>query len=333
MTISYIIPACNAENTLVRAIESIVTQKLDERDDLEILVVENGSIDGTETICGEMKRRYSCVKIFSSKKGVSIARNIALKHATGEILAFCDADDYVEPGTICKVMAIFRDHPETTLLVCGYNKIKTNKAKTMSYSVTNTEYWTSEKFISKMLYDNRVMGSVWNKFFRKDLVAGHFFNETLTHCEDLVFMFSVMNKRNDLIRMEPFTCYNYIYNSGSAVHQPEKLFNEQNRLNYIESYRKVLVMVRENKKLTGIVKYVVVSSSIQNYFVAQNDIQRKLLVTDVRNSFFSWLFRIYLKPKNEIIHLMALPMIGMCEMRVLDANRIREKLFQKIKRI
>ena len=58
MTISYIIPACNAEGTLLKAIQSICDQAIEVNDKIEVIVVENGSTDGTAEICQQVASLY-----------------------------------------------------------------------------------------------------------------------------------------------------------------------------------------------------------------------------------------------------------------------------------
>lgn len=88
--ISFIIPAYNAADTIEKAVQSLTDVPR-----TEVLIVENGSTDKTEQILQQLKKKYSNIKIFTSDKGVSNARNLGIQNATGEWLAFVDADDYL----------------------------------------------------------------------------------------------------------------------------------------------------------------------------------------------------------------------------------------------
>ena len=93
--ISYIIPAYNAEETLTKAVDSIVKGSCTEN--WEILIVENGSVDKTNQVAEKLEEKFGArVKIFHSKKGVSNARNLGINEAKGKWLAFVDADDYMD---------------------------------------------------------------------------------------------------------------------------------------------------------------------------------------------------------------------------------------------
>lgn len=97
MKVSVIVPVYNVENYLEKCLNSLINQTLKE---IEIIVVNDGTLDNSQTIIDEYKCKYSD-KITSLKKengGLSSARNFGLKYATGEFVAFVDSDDYVEPN-------------------------------------------------------------------------------------------------------------------------------------------------------------------------------------------------------------------------------------------
>lgn len=90
---SVIIPAYNAEHTLPRCLNSLCSQI---RDDIEIIVVNDGSTDETEEICQNYAQQYPQIRSFSKENGgVSSARNLGLDKASGEYVLFVDSDDYV----------------------------------------------------------------------------------------------------------------------------------------------------------------------------------------------------------------------------------------------
>ena len=93
MKYSVIIPVYNVENYLHRCINSILTQ---EYTDLEILLIDNGSKDGSGTLCDDYAERFSNIKSYHiPNNGVGSARNFGLAKAQGEFICFVDADDYL----------------------------------------------------------------------------------------------------------------------------------------------------------------------------------------------------------------------------------------------
>lgn len=98
--LSVIVPVYNAEKYLPRCVESILTQSFT---DIEVLLINDGSTDGSGLICDEYALKDVRVRVFHKKNGgVSSTRNMGLEVARGEWIAFVDADDWIEPYTFEK---------------------------------------------------------------------------------------------------------------------------------------------------------------------------------------------------------------------------------------
>ena len=161
--ITVIIPVYNAEKTLDRCLKSIINQSYGK---LEILIINDGSVDKTLDICEAYKKRDSRIKIFCQKnKGVSAARNLGIKNALGKYLAFVDADDYVEEEMIACLYQMYQDGKEVDLAICNCD-IRVEKG----YSIPEIK---CKKIMSKvqtlrnMFGPQSVRGYLWNKLFRK----------------------------------------------------------------------------------------------------------------------------------------------------------------------
>lgn len=104
--VSVIIPVFNAERYLGEAIESILGQ---DYDDVEIVVVDDGSTDRSADVAGQYRR----IRLIRQQNlGPGAALNAGISSAGGELLAFLDADDRWEPMTLAKRVARFDDHPD-----------------------------------------------------------------------------------------------------------------------------------------------------------------------------------------------------------------------------
>ncbi len=118
MKVSVIVPIYNIIDCLERCVMSIVNQTYR---DLEIILVDDGSTDGTEKLVDELGSRDERIKVVHKDNGgSSSARNLGLTYATGEYIGFIDSDDYIEPDmyellvdavsrTSCKMAQISRD--------------------------------------------------------------------------------------------------------------------------------------------------------------------------------------------------------------------------------
>jgi cellulose synthase/poly-beta-1,6-N-acetylglucosamine synthase-like glycosyltransferase len=109
--ISIVVPAHNAENTIARCIESVLNLDFP-REQREILIVDNSSNDRTK----EIIRRYPVTYVFEPQRGVGAARNRGIHAASGEIIAFTDADCIVSPDWLQHISEAFED-PE--VIACG----------------------------------------------------------------------------------------------------------------------------------------------------------------------------------------------------------------------
>lgn len=119
MKISVIIPAYNAEKTIVRAVNSVLEQ---EYKDLEVIIVDDFSSDGTVRLIAEtFKNNYKIhVESLSENVGSGAARNIGVRRATGRFLAFLDADDQWLPGKLNSQLSIFNSHEDAALVYSSY---------------------------------------------------------------------------------------------------------------------------------------------------------------------------------------------------------------------
>jgi len=94
--VSVIVAAYNAEPFIQRAVKSVLAQSLS---DLEVIIVDDGSSDGTAALTKEMSSRDTRIKLIQTaeNKGVGAARNLGLDHSVGEWIAILDADDWIDP--------------------------------------------------------------------------------------------------------------------------------------------------------------------------------------------------------------------------------------------
>ena len=108
-TVSIIIPAFNAEQYLAKTLDSVLTQSYR---DLEILVVNDASTDGTAAVVDHYTGLDNRIRAVHKAKneGVSHARNDALELATGEYVLFVDSDDWIEPDTCERALAALKEH-------------------------------------------------------------------------------------------------------------------------------------------------------------------------------------------------------------------------------
>lgn len=117
--VSIIIPVYNAEKTLCRCLDSLVVQTYE---DVEIILVNDGSVDSSRNICETYRDKYSQIILINQENaGPATARNVGIDSASGKYISFVDADDYVECGIIEEMVnAAETNHAE--MVICGYDQ-------------------------------------------------------------------------------------------------------------------------------------------------------------------------------------------------------------------
>ena len=99
---SIVIPVYNSVKLLPKCIDSIIKQK---RDNIEIIIIDDASTDGTTSICHNLSRAHSCIKLLthSTNRGVGTSRNYGNKMATGDYIIFVDSDDELFPNALASL--------------------------------------------------------------------------------------------------------------------------------------------------------------------------------------------------------------------------------------
>lgn len=122
--VSVIIPTYNREKTIIRAVESVLSQ---DYSNIEVLVIDDGSTDKTEQIVFEKIKdsRLKYIKIKNS--GAANARNYGINICEGEYVAFQDSDDEWLSGKLSKQMKVFTENKDIGLVYTGFKKIQNGK--------------------------------------------------------------------------------------------------------------------------------------------------------------------------------------------------------------
>jgi glycosyltransferase involved in cell wall biosynthesis len=117
--VSVVIPTYNRAHTVGDAISSVLAQRFD---DLELVVVDDGSTDGTEALLARVRdRRFRYVA--GRHAGVAAARNVGVKHARGDLIAFLDSDDLWRPDKLEHEVAFLGRHPEAAAVFSDLEKL------------------------------------------------------------------------------------------------------------------------------------------------------------------------------------------------------------------
>lgn len=198
--LSVIIPVYNVKPYLEKCVESIVDQTYH---NLQIILVDDGSTDGSQTICDELAQKDSrIVVIHKENGGPSTARNVGMDRAKGDYIAFVDSDDWLERNMYEVLINQLEAH-DADLVACSFYECKGDEKKAVGDSKNISVFNTEEIFINK----NQLRFLVWNKVFRRSFVEKLRFVPGQVY-EDFHFCRQVFLKTKKLIYLDvPFYDY------------------------------------------------------------------------------------------------------------------------------
>ena len=215
MKVSVIVPIYNRENYLARCLDSIRNQT---EADLEIILVDDGSTDGSGKICDAYAKTDPRFQVLHQKNGgVSSARNAGLGVMTGRYCCFVDSDDFIDRQYI-SVLVHNANAYHCDLSVCGLTR--TNTAR---HSGKVTLLNRPEAQESLFQEAGGMKGYIGGKLFHAELIKKHkiSFDETQTLAEDLLFLFDYLSccQRENTVCILDHPLYYYENGSMGALAQ------------------------------------------------------------------------------------------------------------------
>lgn len=207
--ISVIIPVFNVRQYLNEALSSIIHQTYT---NLEIIIIDDGSTDGSSSICDEYAKKDSrIIVVHQANLGLSKARNVGLDLMKGDAVAFLDSDDVYLPDFI-SLMYNAMKREMTDIVICKYTYHKTLKKMKLNQS----KKWPSapqgiydRKKALRALADNCINVSVWNKLYRKELWKKIRFPEGHVY-EDLDTTYRIFDLCKNIYVLDKTLCINRI---------------------------------------------------------------------------------------------------------------------------
>lgn len=190
--ISVIVPVYNAASFLPGCIESILGQTFH---DFELLLVDDGSTDGSGAVCRSYAEKDSRVQyLFKPNGGVSSARNLGLDHASGRYVAFCDSDDYAGSDWL---QSMYDAADGESLVVSSYiiRDGVPSSGRKAGLPPGESSVFVSASDILERLVRARLLQFVWNKLFVRTVITGASlrFDEDFTIFEDEYFVLGYLH--------------------------------------------------------------------------------------------------------------------------------------------
>lgn len=242
--LSIIIPVYNGEKYIIRCLDSISQQTFD---DLEILVVNDGSTDGTLDLLNEYSNKEPRLKIINSENfGQSHARNLGINQSLGSVIGFVDSDDWVDKSMYSLLISNLIE-TKSDVSECSYRLVKSihdvNKKKENKVEIL-AEDLPYQLIVSGL--KNRISSySVCNKVYKLNVVNNIRFSNN-SYSEDYLFNFKIYAKV-DRIVSSSYVGYYYFQRSDSTTgHKLSK-----NDFKHIDSSNTVCILSNQlhDKKL------------------------------------------------------------------------------------
>ena len=213
--ISVIVPAYNIENYLARTLDSILAQTYT---NIEIVVVNDGSKDGTAAIIDRYAVRDSRVKaIHKENGGVTSARLRGVAEATGEWIGFVDGDDDIAPDMYAKLMENAMAYG-ADISHCGYQMVFPGGKVDYYYNTGRIVEQDNTKGMWDLIEGGFVEPALWNKLYRRELFEGlsDWMDTSIRINEDLLMNFYLFRQAKKSV-FEDICPYRYILRPGSAA--------------------------------------------------------------------------------------------------------------------
>ena len=180
--ISVIVPVFNCEKFLHKCVNSVLSQTFS---DFEIIMINDGSTDKSPAICDEYAKADNRVLVIHKENGgVASARNAGIRKAGGQYIAFVDGDDYCYPDCLKTYVENIEAYNADLTIAQWVTERKTYSLKKADGQI---------EILKRADCFNRMVEfsySLWNKFFRHDIIVKNniHFDETLQHTEDFPFV-------------------------------------------------------------------------------------------------------------------------------------------------
>lgn len=255
--VSIIVPFYNTDlNYCKKCIYSLCNQSYH---NFEILVVDDGSKLEYARMLDEICSHDCRIKVYHKLNGgVSSARNIGIKEAKGEYIAFVDSDDWVESSFIETLVCTLEDNNAQLSVVGVIEECSDKETKLDNRCAETLVYTKQEMYISLLSSSANICGYLCNKLFKKELITQKL-NEKYHYCEDLVFNTYYLK---NIIKGAISTSCLYHYRKGQS--------NATNNFNY---NFKILTLIEAYREVE---KIYTVECPLKNTFIQQSILKQAL---------------------------------------------------------
>lgn len=217
MKLSIIVPVYNLEHYVSKALDSLLSIRFSY--DYEIIVVNDGSTDGSEAVIRGYQEKTDKIRLFTIENGgVSNARNVGIRQAAGQYITFLDGDDTVEPDFYERAVAEL-DAGGYDFVQGNFREIYEEHVKPIEFVKRDTVITDRKQMMEGYLCPERrcIHNCLWSKVYQGDIVRRVLFNPERKNAEDMEYNFDVICIA-DRVKLLTAMSVDYYQRDSSAVH-------------------------------------------------------------------------------------------------------------------
>ncbi|MDO4942829.1 MAG: glycosyltransferase, partial [Lachnospiraceae bacterium] len=242
--ISIIVPVYNICDLLKDMLGTIVNQT---HKCLEIILVDDGSKDGSGLICDEWAKKDSRIKcIHQENAGVSTARNVGFNQSTGDYILFIDGDDEIATD-MCEKMLNRLLADDADVCYCGFLNIFQDKTEKV---VPESKVLVESEILHELVTEVSFFTAIWNKLFRRSILQnkqGEFieFTQGIYVGEDALWLSKVLKNARSATAL-PEALYCWKRRESSATQGSSSIRTDEKYLSVLEAYKKMINELCDN---------------------------------------------------------------------------------------
>ena len=213
--ISIIVPVYNVKYYLEKCVETILNQSYD---NLEIILVDDGSTDGSSELCDQLFIKDERIIVLHKQNGgLSDARNYGFTHSKGKYVMFIDSDDYIHEEMVSKLYNAMVTS-DADLAICNYDFVDINgNVVNKNKNILKNEIFGKEEAYEKLSNaDNYYYVTAWNKLYKREILTSNTFPKGRIH-EDEFSIHHVFSKCNNIVSIDDVLYY-YVQRDNSIMH-------------------------------------------------------------------------------------------------------------------
>ena len=298
---SCIMAVYNVEEYLEEALESLLTQDIGFEDNIQIVLVDDGSTDGSGKMCDDYAALYplNIVAIHKENEGPSSARNAGIQKATGEYITYVDPDDMLSKNTLGFVYEFFSENKEYVDVVCiplyFFGSMK-------GQHLLNGKFKKGSRIINLNIESDAKLLSAASSFYKSEIVKSHSFNTGLHVSEDLFFNYMLfLNKPYFGVVADGIYHYRRRDSLKSLSLTRGRYDKPHNYIPYLKNIHLSLIETAKNKHdyipkfLQSLIVYDL------QWYIKQNEIPNGVLSDSEKQEFFRLLSEVFSVVDDAII--------------------------------